>query len=225
MTVVIVTFLSFSYALYFGLDRETAVSLALEDNLFESLTVLFFLIASYFFARNYFITRNLYFLLLVITFLVAAGEEMSWGQRYFAFNTPTIMGNRNRQNEFNIHNLDIFHPQNEAGISKSGIEKLITIDFLYNLFWLSWCIVVPILHGTSGLFSRFFTKVKLPIPLLRVGKFFLLNFCVFLVLRNLISAGKSDLYYMKLREVYECCSALIFAIVARAFYVTYKSSL
>jgi len=37
--------------------------------------------------------------------IVAAGEEMSWGQRIFNFQTPDFIARANRQSEFNLHNL------------------------------------------------------------------------------------------------------------------------
>jgi len=42
--------------------------------------------------------------LVVLTFL-AAGEEISWGQRIFGFATPSLWARLNVQNETNIHNL------------------------------------------------------------------------------------------------------------------------
>lgn len=217
----ILTFFLISYALYFGLERETALRFATEDHLFETGSALLFVITSIFFGRSYLGTKNVYFLLLTFAFVFAAGEEISWGQRFLGFKTPEIIQQRNQQNEFNFHNLDIFHPQDEAGASKSGFSKLLTIDFLYNLFWFSWCIVLPIACYYVDFIRRITSKIKLPVPLLTLGIFFMINFCIFYVLRRFfISGDKSDLFYMKLREVYECCSAFIFFLIARSFYVS-----
>jgi hypothetical protein len=38
--------------------------------------------------------------------LVAAGEEISWGQRVFGTETPTVLVDGNRQDELNLHNID-----------------------------------------------------------------------------------------------------------------------
>lgn len=43
--------------------------------------------------------------LLVALALLAAGEEISWGQRIFGFSTGETMQNLNLQNETNLHNL------------------------------------------------------------------------------------------------------------------------
>lgn len=220
--VLILTFILFSYSIYFGLDRETAIRLALEDNLFETLTALFFLTTSFFLAKSYLASKNLYFFFLTIIFLFGAGEEISWGQRYLGFHTPEVMEKRNRQNEFNLHNIDIFHPQNEKGISKTGLEKLLSIDFLYNLFWLSWCVIVPVMSYYFNYFSLLFKKVKLPVPSLIIGVFFPFNFFVFFILRSFTSSDKSDLFYMRFREIFECSTSLIFLMIAWSFYLEEK---
>jgi hypothetical protein len=38
--------------------------------------------------------------------LVAAGEEISWGQRLFELDTPGVLVDGNRQDELNLHNVD-----------------------------------------------------------------------------------------------------------------------
>jgi hypothetical protein len=38
--------------------------------------------------------------------LVAAGEEISWGQRLFELDTPPALVDGNRQDELNLHNVD-----------------------------------------------------------------------------------------------------------------------
>jgi hypothetical protein len=38
--------------------------------------------------------------------VVAAGEEISWGQRLFEVETPALLVDGNRQDELNLHNLD-----------------------------------------------------------------------------------------------------------------------
>ena len=50
--------------------------------------------------------NTLLFIFLAIIFLIAAGEEISWGQRLFNFRTPEYLNRLNEQNEFNFHNVD-----------------------------------------------------------------------------------------------------------------------
>ena len=49
-----------------------------------------------------------YFMLLfALGFFYIAGEEISWGQHLFRWDTPEWLGKVNRQNETNLHNLHL----------------------------------------------------------------------------------------------------------------------
>ena len=48
----------------------------------------------------------LFFLGLGLFYIVCAGEEVSWGQRVFGWETPTSFAEANEQGETNLHNLD-----------------------------------------------------------------------------------------------------------------------
>jgi hypothetical protein len=48
-------------------------------------------------------------LLLALLCLVFAGEELSWGQRLFGFETPECVRAVNEQDELNLHNLKGLH--------------------------------------------------------------------------------------------------------------------
>jgi len=43
--------------------------------------------------------------LLALGFLLMTGEEISWGQRIFSFDTHRVLGDANVQNEVNLHNM------------------------------------------------------------------------------------------------------------------------
>jgi len=43
--------------------------------------------------------------LMTAFFIMAAGEEISWGQRFFELETPALMAQYNVQKEINLHNL------------------------------------------------------------------------------------------------------------------------
>jgi hypothetical protein len=47
--------------------------------------------------------------LLCVASLLAAGEEISWGQRLFGVETPDSVREANQQGELNIHNLDVVY--------------------------------------------------------------------------------------------------------------------
>lgn len=99
------------------LNPEAYDSLSREDLLIENLTSVFLAVAGFFFFRSsFFSIKNSTFeyrwwrtgLLMFagLLFLVAAAEEISWGQRIFNFETPEQLLPLNDQNEFNFHNID-----------------------------------------------------------------------------------------------------------------------
>jgi hypothetical protein len=59
---------------------------------------------------------------LGIVLLVAAGEEISWGQRLFAIETPSVLVDGNRQDELNLHNVDGL--QDKAVIAQLTVAAL-----------------------------------------------------------------------------------------------------
>lgn len=44
--------------------------------------------------------------LAAVPFVIFAGEESSWGQHWFGYDTPEAVASVNMQGEFNLHNLD-----------------------------------------------------------------------------------------------------------------------
>jgi len=45
-------------------------------------------------------------LLLGLALILGAGEELSWGQHWFGFETPKLIKNINPRGELNLHNID-----------------------------------------------------------------------------------------------------------------------
>jgi hypothetical protein len=85
-------------------------------------------------------------LLLGLLFFVAFGEELSWGQHLLGFSTPDVVGELNRQDEFNIHNLSPFDAYEASGSKKTGLAALITANRLFDYFMIGLFIIVPALH-------------------------------------------------------------------------------
>lgn len=211
--IVLFLLMGVSFSAYLLLNHDLAIELASEDGLFEYVTAGCFLISGMLMVKLFSRTRNYFFLALTLVFLVGCGEEISWGQRIFGWGTPASIAQKNIQGETNLHNLDVFHPQDESGQSKSGFAKLITVDFLYNVFWLGWCIVIPAVALFDGGPTRWLKYLRMPIPHLSIGVLFLINFGLYIIIRKLLPVSKDDLYYMKLREVFECISAMVFVAI------------
>ena len=108
--------LSLYVFLYLGvkifMDKEAFIILYHEDGVFEYLTTVFFLAASFQFLIVYFkgktnmaiIERLFLGALAVFSFFVGM-EEISWGQRIFNIETPEKIEKINFQGETTIHNL------------------------------------------------------------------------------------------------------------------------
>ena len=88
-----------------------------------------------------------------LLFAFVAGEEISWGQRLFGFETPDALRAINTQNEFNIHNIHFVR------FSNSGVIPMMTL-----------CIV-----ASSAFFARTARVLGVPLPSL------LLVFCFLVV--------------------------------------------
>lgn len=98
-----------------------------EDGFYENLTVLFLFLASVTaagIAFRFFRVGQRFYGMVMATFtailLVAAFEEVSWGQRIFHFLSPEFFARNNQQHEVNLHNFASRHPLHFAFILISG---------------------------------------------------------------------------------------------------------
>ncbi len=204
-----VAYLLASYAVVLRLDRDTVRSLAGEDSVVEYLGAICFLLAAVFFLLTFWRTRsgndlfffrtrwNVFLLLLGLLFLLGFGEEISWGQRLLRIETPETLRIHNRQQEINLHNLDVFY---------------LNVESLFSLFWLSYGIVVPLLNRFSRRASFFFTRVNLPVIPLGIGLLFAVNYLIFKGAALQTTGGR--VHYLV--ELKECHLALLFALASIA---------
>ena len=210
---IVLIFLVLSYSTYLVFDEKTLHNLTYEEGLFENLTAICFFIAAIFFFRTYLISRNLFFLLLCVIFLFGAGEEISWGQRIFNFNTPDFLYEINEQREINFHNISLVNAK-----SKHGVAKLLTIEFQYKLFWLFYCVILPFGVFFMESLSLLTQKIRLPVPPITLGIFFLINWVIFrITLSFLLPPNMSIAYYGGINELRECVSAFLFMMLSIYF--------
>jgi hypothetical protein len=117
------------------------------------------------------------------------------------------------QKEINIHNLEIFRGKDAEGQVKSFWAQSLSIARLFNIFWLVYCIIIPILEKNSLSFSRWIRKVGLPIVPIWIGVFFMVNHLISKVFQLICSINLRH----SLVEIRECNCALIFLIVGLFF--------
>lgn len=95
-----------------ALSRDSYRVLIREDGIFEDLSLLFYAGASAgAFAASFVLRQRgerlfaALYLILGLSFLYIAGEEISWGQRIFNIPSPEFFEQYNRQQELNTHNF------------------------------------------------------------------------------------------------------------------------
>lgn len=176
--------------------KDWLIYLTKEDGLIEYAAVIFYLssagimISLYFMSqiagRKYFLgfERNIIFLLTGILFVIFAGEEVSWGQRIFNFDTPEFWSRINRQGEVTLHNLNFWEALDKSGNQKDGLIRLFSSVALYTYLWFNLLIIIPILNRTWLKANRFFKKAGIPVVHMLYGILFLLNYLVFELLER-----------------------------------------
>ena len=88
------------------------------------------------------------YILGCVAFMFAAGEEISWGQRIFDFETLENLMNLNQQNEFNIHN---------TAIEQFILGQIFNKIYIYGTF--VFCIII-----CAAFFCNKNTLLGIPLP-------------------------------------------------------------
>ncbi len=87
-------------------------------------------------------------------FLFGAGEEISWGQRIFGWQTTEFFLEHNRQMETNLHNLAF----GEEQLAKTLFGRFLTIAILIYL------VVLPPLYKRVQIIAKIIDTIMLPLP-------------------------------------------------------------
>ena len=183
------------------LPKDTFLSLSQEDGIFEYLTAALFLGASISFfvlfanARNFrqeedrsvysSYGRRYAFFILGLVFFFGFGEEISWGQRIFGFATPEGLEAKNVQEEFNIHNLEIFNIKSKEGVRKEGLQTLFTMKQMFLASFLGYLLIVPLFSRYVKRIDKLLKQFYIPVPPLWLGVFFLGNYLGYRIIRGI----------------------------------------
>jgi len=92
-----------------------------------------------------------------LMFFLAAGEEVSWGQRIFGWESSEFFKDNNKQYETNFHNLMI----GDLHLAKTLFGPILTTVLLLYL------VVLPLLYPRVGWIRRLADKFAVPVPGLR----------------------------------------------------------
>jgi hypothetical protein len=144
-----------------GLDDEFGTYFAVEDGVIEYATALFLLIASFVLARHAVrlfgagrAVSGAFLALYASLFVFGAGEEVSWTQRLFGFETPESLKDANVQGELTLHNLAWGDTHIAHTIFGTGLAAVITI----------YLCVLPILYPRVRWIARLADAFMVPVP-------------------------------------------------------------
>jgi hypothetical protein len=216
--IILILFILSGYLLCSFVDSDTMPNIAEENNVLEWMTALLFLTASIIFIMLFIKSRNYFSLLLGVIFFMGFGEEIAWGQYLFNLKVPERIAEINSQNELTIHNLNIFHSHNSEGQYKSGLHKLLTINFLAKVFFVLWGVVLPFCTYHLRFFSSITTKIKLPIPPITMGFFFIINWFIIKVILFITTDGRIEEFDYAINEIFETSEAFISVLISLYFY-------
>ncbi len=145
-----------------------------EDQYFENVAAISLFLTSFMFFYAFLLTlrlqsRDVFFRMKLMALLglaliafFGAGEEISWGQRIFNIQTPEALARVNVQEEITVHNIEI-----------NGYS--IPFETLFDLFWLTFTIIIPLAGIYNKPFRQFGNKLFFILPL-DIGFLFLFNY-------------------------------------------------
>jgi hypothetical protein len=170
-----------------------------EDSLVEWLTVVGLLLGSVVcFKRFFLLFRKKSWWFLTVTFLlglllfVAAGEEISWGQRILGIESSEYFKENNAQGETNLHNLVI----NGVKINRLVFSTILSI------FLAAYLLLIPILHRRNKKAKEFIDYSGIAVPAL----YQIIGFVLVFILTSLLRHDKSP-------ELLECGAAFLFFLI------------
>lgn len=122
-----------------------------------------------------------------LMFFVAAGEEVSWGQRIFGWQSGEFFVENNYQAETNLHNMVI----GEIHLAEQVFGHALSVAILFYL------VVLPFIHNRVGFLKTLTKRMAIPVP--RKEHAILALFAT-IVIGSIVVARKW--------EIYELCFSL-----------------
>lgn len=182
-----------------------------EDGIIEYATAVFLLaisIVSFYRLRTLAAGKRIWFFVttgfFALIFFFGAGEEISWGQRIFGFETSEFFLEHNYQGETNLHNLMV----GETKINKLIFGQLLTLVLT------TFFVFIPLLAKWKPQIINLFDYFYVPFPrFYQSATFFVGGFAILLV----DSTKKGEL-----NEI--CLSVLLFLVIYNPLNNIYRAS-
>lgn len=92
-----------------------------------------------------------------LLFFMGTGEEISWGQRIFGWQSGEFFMENNKQLETNLHNLKVGDTNLARTVFGSGLTTVILL----------YLVGLPLLYPRVGIIKRAADKLAIPVPGLR----------------------------------------------------------
>lgn len=205
MALIVITLIATIVIALASPDYFTTV-FAAEDKLVEYGTALFLLVASGVLAshvlslwrqgrRGAAVLTAVYALM----FFMAAGEEVSWGQRIIGWESGEFFLQNNKQEETNLHNMMV----GDVHLTKSLFGPVLTVCILLYLVGL------PLIYPRGGRLAALADRMAVPVPWLHHG-------AIALIASLIIVALPADRKW----EVYE----LIFSLLIVSIFILPQNS-
>lgn len=144
-----------SISFVFWGDPAVVYSFTEEDGLIENLTATFYMVALIFSFLSIFKRKPIFLpILWTILCFIFLGEETSWFQRLFDYSVPAVQ-NINAQNEFNLHNLEIFQGGSLL-YSPITLKTFCKSQNLFRLGFFGYFILLPLSLKSKTIKKLFF---------------------------------------------------------------------
>ena len=138
-----------------------------------------------------------------LLFFFASGEEISWGQRIFGWESGAFFTHANAQHETNIHNLVIGHIKLAKTLFGSGLTAVLLL----------YLVVLPFAYALISPVQRLANRLALPVPYARHA--------VVIVIASAVMVSVHMLYQWEVYEtVFSMMALSIFLRPRNAAYVT-----
>ncbi len=167
MGLIVVTLIT-TLGVYFWDKEYFHLTFAAEDKLVEYGTAVFLVISSIILIRNTIgLSAKKRMMAAALTafyallFFLAAGEEISWGQRIFGWESGEFMLENNKQDETNFHNLIIPTPFGDFHLAKTLFGSVLTTVILLYLA------VLPFLYTRVESIRNLADRFVVPVPGIR----------------------------------------------------------
>ena len=165
MVLIAVTLIASVIIAYYS-PEYFANTFAAEDKLVENATALFLLVASGVLGSHTISLwgqgrrgQALLMAFYALIFFFGAGEEISWGQRIFDWDSGEFFQKHNKQVETNIHNLVV----GDIRLTKTLFGPILTV------FILLYLLVLPLIYARGGRIAALADRMVVPMPWLRHG--------------------------------------------------------